>query len=230
MTWAWGAASGAVAGWSFVPYLCGIRRDPSVRPSPLSWLIWAALDVLLTGSQYARGGRASLALAAADAAGCIVIFVLAWRRAWAASAGPLWRRGWQALGASGGDAMSPPVTAALLGAVTGALIAWHFAGPAMAIALALAVNGIGGAVTVCKVAAYPASEPLASWCWYGTAAALALPAVGPPGGILYAGPAAGLTLTTAVIACARLSGQRPRTCQVRAPTPSGTKRSGAICT
>jgi hypothetical protein len=81
MTWAWGAASGAVAGWSFVPYLRGIRRDPSVRPSPLSWLIWAALDVLVTGSQYAGGGRASLAMAAADAAGCIVIFVLAWRRA-----------------------------------------------------------------------------------------------------------------------------------------------------
>jgi hypothetical protein len=39
MTWAWGAASGTVAGWSFVPYLRSIRRDPSVRPSPLSWLI-----------------------------------------------------------------------------------------------------------------------------------------------------------------------------------------------
>jgi hypothetical protein len=210
MTWAWGATSGAVAGWSFVPYLRGIRRDPSVRPSPLSWLIWAALDVLLTGSQAARGGRACLALVAADAAGCGLIFVLAWRRSWAASTGPRWRRGWQALGASAGDAMPPLVTAALLAAVTGALIAWHFAGPSAAIVLALAVNGTAGAVTAVKVAAHPASEPLASWWWYGTAAALALPAVGPAGGILYASPISGLALTTAVIACARLGGQRPR--------------------
>jgi len=167
--------------------------------------------VLLTGSQYARGGRASLALAAADAAGCTIIFVLAWRRGWAASAGTRWRRGWQALGASADDAMPPPVTAALVAGVTGALIAWHFVGPATAVALALAVNGTAGAVTAIKVAAHPASEPLASWWWYGAAAALALPAVGPSGGILYASPASGLALTTAVIACARFSGQAGRT-------------------
>ena len=173
----------------------------------------------VTGSQYARGGHASLALAAAERQGGAPSSS-SWHggASGAASAGPGGGAAGQALGATGGDAVSPPVTAALLAAVTGALIAWHFAGATMAIALALAVNGIGGAVTVRKVAAHPASEPLASWCWYGTAAVLALPAVGPPGGILYASPAAGLTLTAAVIACARLGGQRPCT----------SRREGAV--
>jgi hypothetical protein len=222
MTWAWGAASGAVTMWSFVPYVRGIRHNPSVRPSPLSWLIWAALYGLLTGSQYARGGRASLALAAAEAAGCSLIFVMAWRRAWAARPSTWWRRGWQILVASAGDAMPPPVTAALLAAVAAALAAWHFAGPALAIALAVAIDATAGAITARKVAAHPASEPLASWWWYGTGAALALPAASPPGGIMYASPAAGLAIATAVIASARLGHQRPPTRQAgtRAAAPA----------
>jgi hypothetical protein len=221
MTWAWGAASSAATTWSFVPYVRGIRHNPSVQPSPLSWLIWAALYGLLTGSQYARGGRASLALAAAETAGCSLIFVMAWRRAWAARPSTWWQRGWQVLGASAADAMPPPVTAALLAAVAAALAAWHFAGPALAIALAVAIDATAGAITARKVAAHPASEPLASWWWYGIGAALALPAASPPGGIMYASPAAGLAIAAAVIASARLGHQRPPT------RPAGTRTAAA---
>src|SRR5262245_36890284 len=81
MTWTWGTLAAVFTLWSFVPYVSEVRSGIT-RRSPLWWLIRAVLYAVLFGSQYARGGRAALGFAAAEATGCALICVLTWRPAY----------------------------------------------------------------------------------------------------------------------------------------------------
>ena len=187
LQWVAGGAAAACSLYSFVPYIRGIRAGN--RPSPVSWIIWAGLCASLTAAQIAGGGRAVVALPAAELLGCTTVAVLAWQAAR--------KRG------TGLDEHLPRwLVLTELGGCAVALAWWPFAGPLVSVLLLIGVDFTAAVSTVIDLRHDPAAESLASWWCYGTGEVLATVAAIGASWVFWASSLSGLAVAVTIIATA----------------------------
>jgi len=74
-----GLLAGAIGLYGYIPYIRGIIKG-TVKPSPVSWLIWALLGVVSLSGQVEGGAGFGLLVTAGTTAGCALIVVLAVHR------------------------------------------------------------------------------------------------------------------------------------------------------
>ena len=191
LQWAAGLAAAGFSLSSFVPYIRGVLADK--KPSPVSWLIWAALCASLTSAQIAGGGRAVVALPAAELAGCVTVAALAWRAA---------RR----RGTGLGEDIPRWVVVTELGGCAAALAWWPFAGPLASVLLLVAVDFTAAANTIWNLRSDPAAESLSSWWLYGTGEVLATVAAVGASWVFWASSLSGLAVAATIIAVAWYGG------------------------
>jgi hypothetical protein len=179
----WGLAAGLTGLAGYLPYL----RDAWQRtsgPDPAAWLIWTAeYSVLLAAQAAQHPPPAALCLAALQLAGTAAVSaVLATRGGWHFTAGR-----W-----------------ALLGCAAAVMTAWRFThAPALAICLALAVEGAGMILAILNAYRRPGSETLLSWWAFAVAGLADLPALGTHAApVLYAYPACFTVMGAAIIVAA----------------------------
>jgi hypothetical protein len=127
---------------SFVPYIRDIFKK-TTKPERASWFIWSVLNVIAFASLWTKGASDSLWLTGGQVIGDIVVLALAIPYG------------------MGGFARSDKV--ALIAASVGLLL-WYLTNePAVALAIAIAIDMAGLYLTVTKAYEHPATETLSSW-------------------------------------------------------------------
>lgn len=153
---------------SFLPYIVDILAGRT-RPQRSSWLIWAVVTTLALVSQAAEGATQSLLFSGAQAIVTVAVFGLSIRRGTGSYMNP-------------GDAVA-------IGVCTFAVIIWQMTNvPAFALACAIGVNSVAGALTVLKSYRAPETETLMTWVLGVVASAFGVLSVGSFDPILMAYP------------------------------------------
>jgi hypothetical protein len=183
MEWAWGVVAGLIDIGSFIPYVGSVLRPGSrVRPSRISWPLWAGENAALLAASLAGGGRNPVWITAGETAGCLVLSVLAWTRPRSrADDMPLW------------------LVLILLAGTGIALGAWAVVTPAAAIVLLVLVDVVAAVVTIRKTWLDPRSESMPSWLMFAGASLVDLFAVGHEATVLFVYPATGLVIGVSVV-------------------------------
>lgn len=185
-----GLLSGLVSVVAYIPYIKDILRG-STQPERASWLIWSVLGSIALFSQLADGATYSIWLTVVQTFGVMVIFALSLRF----GVGGLACRDLMALAAAGVG-----------------LILWYLTNePVVALLIAIAIDGIGGLLTVVKSYEDPDSETLSTWLLAGIAGILAMISVGNLDKTLLAYPFYIFAINGLVVA-AILAGRRARAC------------------
>lgn len=181
-----GLISGVLSVITYLPYLRDIFKLKT-KPERATWFIWSVLSGIAFFSQMAKGATDSLWLVGVQAIGVVVIFLLSIRF----GVGGFVRRGIIALIAAG------------IG-----LILWFYTNEAaFALLIAIAIDAIGGLLTVLKAYRDPESETLSTWVLSGTAGIFAAFAVGSLDYILLAFPVY-VVLINYAVAVAMILGKR----------------------
>lgn len=186
-----GSLAGAVSAAAYVPLIWQILRG-QVRPDRLAWLIWCAEYVVLTAAQYGQGARSSMPVIIAGLLGISLVFVLSLKY----GTGSVFSR-------AGGRHIKDSL---LLAGVAAALAGWYLArNPAVAVLLALAVEGTAAALNAAKAYRMPGTESYLYWGMIYAAGLLDLPAARNDGaGIMYAYPAFQVATAIATIMAMQL--------------------------
>lgn len=137
-----GYLSGIAILLSFLPYIKDIFAKKT-KPERMSWLIWAILGSISFFSQLAKGGTYSLILAAVQAIGDLLIFLLAIKY----GMGGLKRRD----------------VAGLCGAVVGLALWYWTKEAAIALFFAIFIDAIGAFLTTIKSYEKPETETISAW-------------------------------------------------------------------
>jgi hypothetical protein len=180
----YGALGLGLSTWAITWYVrAKVRRDVGSRAA---WTVWAATEVAILITQYARGARASLLVQLPQVAGALVICVIAWRR---------------------GTREVSRRDVALFTATALALALWVITRDAtLAIVLGVAVEYGGLVPTVTGAWHRPDSEPLGSWLLVSAAGLTGLRAVRQgSAAVLFLYPAS-LTAMAAIVALAAVAG------------------------
>lgn len=137
-----GYISGILIAVCFIPYIRDILLLKT-KPQRASWLIWTVLGGIAFFSQIAEGASYSLWLPGINTLGIAIVFLLSLKY----GVGGLNRRDYIALFIS------------FLG-----LILWYFSQEAaIALFIAIAVDTVGGILTIHKAYQDPASETMITW-------------------------------------------------------------------
>ncbi len=149
-----GLGAGVLSTLAFVPYVRDVLRGDT-QPERASWLIWSVLSAIAFGSQVYEGATVSLGLAAMQMLGTQFVFLLSLKR----GVGALLR----------GQDLRVLLLAAL------GLVLWALTETALfALGLVIAINLMGGWVTMCKAYTAPQSETLSCWALLSISAALGI--------------------------------------------------------
>ena len=142
MTQYLGYVSGVLLILSFLPYLKGIFKHET-KPERASWLIWSILGGIAFFSQLAKGATNSLWMPGVQTIGDLLIFLLAIKY----GMGGLLKRDITALSAAGIS-----------------LVLWYFTNePAVALFIAIFIDGVGALLTMIKSYEHPRTESITSW-------------------------------------------------------------------
>ncbi len=166
---------------SFVPYIRDIFKK-TTKPERASWFIWSVLNVIAFASLWAKGASDSLWLTGGQVIGDILVLALAIPYG------------------MGGFARRDKV--ALVAAGVG-LVLWYLTNePAVALAIAIAIDMAGLYLTVTKAFKHPATETMSSWTLTWISGLFAILSVGSLNITLLAWPvyifAAGLAVSIAM--------------------------------
>ena len=157
MLWIFGISAGVLQAVAYVPYIRDILAG-STRPHRGTWAIWCTLSCIALVSQRANGASWSLVLTAAQAAGTVVVIVLALRR---------------------GVGGTSRVEIAMLAIALMGLVGWYVAGnPTVATACVVVADAIAVGMMVPKTYVDPYSETLSSYWLALASGAFGLLAVG----------------------------------------------------
>ncbi len=152
---------------SFVPYFLGIIRGET-KPERASWFIWSVLGGISFFSQVAKGATDSLWLPAIQGVGDILFFVCSFKYG------------------IGGFLKRDKI--ALVGAGL-SLILWYLTREAaVALFLAIFIDGLGAVLTMIKSYEHPSTEPIISWLLTALGGLFTILAVGNFNWILLAFP------------------------------------------
>lgn len=146
-----GISAGAIGFLGFIPYVIGTLRG-TTKPNKTTWLIWAAMGVIIAASYFSAGASDSAWLPAAYAIGIFIVAALSLR---------FGEKGWTKL-----DLFC------LLGAGVGLLLWWLTSEPTFALYLTITVDAIGFIPTLRKAYERPESEDRLAWCLFLVADAL----------------------------------------------------------
>jgi hypothetical protein len=142
MTQYFGYISGIFITISFIPFLISIFKGEA-KPERASWFIWSVIGGISFFSLLAKGASSSLWLPGVQVIGDTIIFLLAIKY----GMGGMAKRDKWALGVA---AIS--------------LILWYITRePAVALFLAILIDGSGGVLTIIKSYEHPTTEPLIAW-------------------------------------------------------------------
>ncbi|MFK4299175.1 hypothetical protein ABH924_004356 [Arthrobacter sp. GAS37] len=144
-----GFAAAGIGVLGYIPYLTGVIRG-TVRPNPVSWMIWALLGVVSLAGQIEGHAGLAAAVTAVTTAGCALITALGLK-------GTLIRSSWSAL----------PRTdrACLAGAILALALLVTMRDPAAAVLLSNTVGLIGFIPTVRKVLLNPDGEGISVYAF-----------------------------------------------------------------
>lgn len=182
--WAYAVLSAIISCIAFVPYISDTIAGRT-QPQRASWLIWSTLSSIALASQIAEGAVQSLAFAAIQCGGTILIFLLSVHRG---AGGYLNRR----------DGF------VLLAAATG-LGLWYLTNSAVyALGISITISLLGGLCTITKAYCDPGSETLSCWMLGLIASAFAVMSVGQLDWVLLAYPLYLVTLYSGIVAATLL--------------------------
>lgn len=186
-TQSFGYVSGGLILLSFLPYLRGIFKGQT-KPERMSWFIWSILGGIAFFSQLAKGASHSLWMPGLQTIGDLLVFVLAIKY----GIGGMQRR----------DIVA-------LVAVTISLVLWyHTKEPAVALMLAIAIDGIGGILTIIKSYKLPTTEPVTAWILTALGGLFGTLAVGELDWVLLAFPLYIFAINAAIAFSIRLGARR----------------------
>ncbi len=162
-----GYIAGILSAISYVPYVRDIFKGIT-RPERASWLIWSVLGSIAFFSQLAKGATDSLWLTGVQTFGVLLVFLLSIKF----GIGGLTKRDVIALIAAGAG-----------------IILWYLTKEAaVALFITIAIDAVGGVLTVIKSYEDPSSETISTWLLSGSAGIFAAIAVGKPDVVLLAYP------------------------------------------
>ncbi|MDP9903221.1 hypothetical protein [Arthrobacter bambusae] len=156
-----GLLAGAIGLCGYIPYIRGIVKGV-VKPSPVSWLIWALLGIVSLSGQVEGGAGFGLVVTAGTTAGCALIVLLAVRRTRirAAVAASSWLDG-----------------ACLAGAILALALLMGQADRNAAVILSNTVGAIGFIPTVASALRAPSREGISVYAFAAVKFALSLAAL-----------------------------------------------------
>lgn len=140
-----GIVAGVIGFLAFVPYIISTLRG-TTKPNKATWLIWAALGMIIAASYFSAGARDSAWLPVTYAIGIFSVAAISLR---------FGEKGWTKL-----DLFC------LLGAGAGLLLWWLTNEPTFALYLTIAVDAIGFIPTFRKAYEKPESEDRLAWCLF----------------------------------------------------------------
>ena len=178
---------------AYLPYARDILVG-STKPQRSSWLIWTVVASIAFFSQIAEGASHSLWFAGANWLVTVSVFLASLRY--------------------GSGAFLRPEDRLTLALAAFAMGLWCLTdNAAIALSIAILINGLAGALTVAKAYAEPGSETLSTWVLGGVSSLLGVVSVGAIDVVLMAYPAYLAILYTAV-ASAILCGRRAQLAKV----------------
>lgn len=188
MLFFFGILAGVLSTLAFIPYV----RDTWARrtqPKRASWFIWSILGTIAFFSQVYEGAGPTLWLAGAQIAGTIVVFVLSISR-------------------GVGGVLYAEDRWILIAAALG-LIIWAMTDTAVyALFITIAINLMGGWITVTKAYRDPGSETYSTWALSAVASAFAIFSLGTVDWVLLAYPMYLLTINSAIVCAITLGRAR----------------------
>ncbi|MEY4731801.1 MAG: hypothetical protein RL681_747 [Candidatus Parcubacteria bacterium] len=162
-----GYLSGISITLAFVPFFVSIFKGQT-KPERMSWFLWSLLGGIAFFSQLAKGASDSLWLPGIQAVGDLLVFLLALKYGM-------------------GGATKRDKHALIVASIS--LILWYVTNePAIALFLAILVDGAGTVLTILKSYEYPTTEPLSAWMLTMLGGFFAIFAVGELNWILLAFP------------------------------------------
>ncbi|MGP6089698.1 hypothetical protein [Antarctobacter jejuensis] len=185
-----GIASIVVSNLACLPYIRDMLTG-ATRPMRSTWLIWSVLSGICLLSNIEKGAEASLFFVATETAETVLIFLLAIR--------------------FGMGSLFHPGDLLVYACAGAGLILWSYTEDAVyALAIAIAISALGGALTVIKTYRAPRTETAACWILSAVSALLGSLAVGEWSVVLLAYPVYLLALYCAILAAMALGYRRER--------------------
>lgn len=169
--------SGILGFLANIPYIIDIIKTQNtpepMKPSRVSWIIWAVLDILIVATSTANGkSPLEIALPLGYAAGASFVAILSLKYG-------EWGNAKEAQGV-------------MIGSTIGILI-WLFAGPEVALCAFVAVLWMSAWPTIKKIWKNSRSETRLPWTMWLVASALSVIALGKPAGWTFVGSVVSMT-------------------------------------